>query len=263
MELTMSDLFTKETYRKLYKLYEQIKGIKMKKLLVRFIFLVSPSYIFALVGFGFQFGQDFSKLERSIEYENKGLATQVTVESKEMEAFPYGLGAYAFVDLFDFALEAEGDLAFGEYQFDFITREELPNLENVPFIWLRASYALTLKKNLMDISIPILAKAAINVGLGFNRHVSTPRASIDMVQNIFEGQDLADLNPETSNLEEKLVDYLRDNRINATGFHFQTGLRFKILTLDNHLNLRYTLAENVYDGSNGYAQIMYKIGMGF
>jgi hypothetical protein len=51
MELTMSDLFTKETYRKLYKLYEQIKGIKMKKLLIRFILLVSPSYIFALVGF--------------------------------------------------------------------------------------------------------------------------------------------------------------------------------------------------------------------
>ena len=261
--LTTSDLFTKKTYRKLCKLYEQIKGIKMKKLLIRFILIFMPTYIFALVGFGLQFGQDFSKLKGSIEYENEGEITQVTVESKEMEAFPVGLGGYAFIDLFGFALEAEGDFAFGEYQFDFITPDGIPNLENAPFGYLRASYALTLKKNLMDVSIPILAKAAINAGLGVNGHTSTPRANINMVQEIFSGQDLSSLDPESNNLETKLIDYLGDNSINANGFHVQAGLRFKILVLDSHLNFRYTIAENVYDGSNGYAQAMLKIGMGF
>ena len=56
----MSDLFTKKTYRKLRKLYRQIKGIKMKKFLGCLILLIMPSYIFGLAGFGLQFGQDFS-----------------------------------------------------------------------------------------------------------------------------------------------------------------------------------------------------------
>ena len=88
----MSDLFTKKTYRKLYKLYKHIKGIKMKKLLTSIIILVMPSYIFALAGFGIQFGQDFSKLDGKIEYENQGTLTEVKVESIEMSAFPVGLG---------------------------------------------------------------------------------------------------------------------------------------------------------------------------
>ena len=113
------------------------------------------------------------------------------------------------------------------------------------------------------ISIPILAKAAINAGVGVNGHTSTPRASIGMVQELFEGQDLATLDPESGKLEEKLIDYLKDNRIDASGLHVQAGLRFKVLMLDTHLNLRYTVAENVYDGSNGYAQAMFKIGMAF
>ena len=259
----MSDLFTKKTYRKLYKLYKHIKGIKMKKLLTSIIILVMPSYIFALAGFGIQFGQDFSKLDGKIEYENQGTLTEVKVESIEMSAFPVGLGGYAFVDLFGFALEAEGDFAIGEYQFDFISPTGLPNLEDVPFGWLRASYALTLKKNLMDVSIPILAKAAINAGIGVNGHTSTPRASIGMVQELFEGQDLATLDPESNKLEAKLIDYLKDNTIDASGLHVQAGLRFKVLVLDTHFNLRYTIAENVYDGSKGFAQAMFKVGMAF
>jgi hypothetical protein len=261
--LTTSDLFTKKTYRKLYKLYEQIKGIKMKKLLTRIILLAVPSYIFALAGFGLQFGQDYSKLDGSIEYQNEGTNTQVTVESKEMKTFPIGLGGYAFIDLFGFALEAEGDFAFGEYQFDFISPSGIPNLENIPFGWGRVSYAFTLKKNLMDISIPILAKAAINAGIGINGHTSTPRANIDMVKEIFEIEDLSEFNPNDNDLENELINYLKDNRIDASGFHVQAGLRFKILVLDSHLNFRYTIAENVYDGSNGFAQAMFKIGMAF
>ena len=61
----------------------------------------------------------------------------------------------------------------------------------------------------------------------------------------------------------RTINYLKDNRIDASGFHVQAGLRFKILVLDSHLNFRYTIAENVYDGSNGFAQAMFKIGMAF
>jgi len=45
--------------------------------------------------------------------------------------------------------------------------------------------------------------------------------------------------------------------------HLQGGLRFKLLMLDTHLNLRYTIAENVYDGSNGFMQMIFNTGFAF
>jgi hypothetical protein len=237
------------------KLYKQKKGIKMKKFLGALIMLMIPSYIFGLAGFGIQLGQDFSKLGEYTDNQTAG----VEVKSFEMDKNPVGLGGYAFVDLFGFALEAEGDFAFGAYQFEFVN--PLNTLGPVEFAWGRASYAVTLKKNLMDISIPILAKAAINAGVGINGHTSTPRASVDMMTKLLDDDLVAGFDPE--DLEDKLIDYLKENKIDASGFHLQAGLRFKVLVLDTHLNLRYTIAENVYDGSNGYAQAMFKIGMAF
>ena len=227
----------------------------MKKLLATVIILIMPSSIFALAGFGLQFGQDFSKLGEYKDNQTIG----VTVRSFEMEKNPVGLGGYAFVDLFGFALEAEGDFAFGAYQFEF--ENPLNTLGPVEFGWARASYAITLKKNLMDISIPILAKAAINAGVGINGHTSTPRASVAMMTELLGNDLTAGFDPD--DLEDKLIDYLKNNKIDARGFHVQAGLRFKVLMLDSHFNLRYTIAENVYDGSDGYAQAILKLGMAF
>ena len=227
----------------------------MKKLLATVIILIMPSSIFALAGFGLQFGQDFSKLGEYKDNQTIG----VTVRSFEMEKNPVGLGGYAFVDLFGFALEAEGDFAFGAYQFEF--ENPLNTLGPVEFGWARASYAITLKKNLMDISIPILAKAAINAGVGINGHTSTPRASVAMMTELLGNDLTAGFDPD--GLEDELIDYLKNNKIDARGFHVQAGLRFKVLMLDSHFNLRYTIAENVYDGSDGYAQAILKLGMAF
>ena len=47
----------------------------------------------------------------------------------------------------------------------------------------------------MDISIPFLAKAAINAGGGFEGHISTPRASIEMVKELFGDNLVAFGNP--------------------------------------------------------------------
>ena len=63
-------------------------------------------------------------------------------------------------------------------------------------------------------------------------------------------------------MEDKLGDTV-DNSIEASGVHLQAGLRFKLLTFDTHANLRYTMAENVYDGSNGFMQFLIKLGFAF
>ena len=57
-----------------------------------------------------------------------------------------------FVDLFGFALEGEADFAGGQYEFDFDNQflDEGNDMDPIPFVWARASYAVTLKKNIMD-----------------------------------------------------------------------------------------------------------------
>ena len=224
----------------------------MKKLLVVFIFTILHSSVFALVGFGVQGGTDLSKLG-AYSY-SEGV---VSVDALEMESNPGNFGGYAFVDLFGYALEAEIDLGGGLYEFTF--DNPINPLGPIEFPWLRLSTVVTLKKNLMDISIPFLAEAALNAGGGFGSHISTPRASVDMVRELF-GDDLASVDALGEGMEDKLGDYLVDNAIESTGMHLQAGLRFKLLTFDTHANLRYTIAENVYDGSNGFMQFILKFG---
>ena len=144
----------------------------MKKMLSVLIIAMLPSYAFALIGFGLQFGSDLSKLDPQSFTEGSG-ELAFNVNSYEMKSNPVGGGGYAFVDLFGFALEGEFDVAFGEYEFSF--GNQYMDFDPIPFGWARASYAATLKKNIMDLSIPFLAKAAINVGGGFGGHVSTAR----------------------------------------------------------------------------------------
>ena len=228
----------------------------MKKMLSILIIAILPSYAFALIGFGLQFGSDLSKLGPQSYTEGSGDLT-FNVNSYEMESNPVGGGGYAFVDLFGFALEGEFDVAFGEYEFSFGNKNM--DFDPIPFGWARASYAATLKKNIMDLSIPFLAKAAVNVGGGFGGHVSTPRANVEMVRELF-GDDLINLEVDSEDLKDNLVSYLKDNAIEASGLHLQAGLRFKVLVLDTHLNARYNLAKDVYADKSGFLQLMFKVG---
>ena len=231
----------------------------MKKTLLFGCFGLIPSYIFALAGFGIQFGSDMAILSEDTYTEGEGL-TAVTVNSYEMESNPVGAGAYAFVDLFGFALEGEADFSFGEYEFDF--GNQYTTLDPIPFGWARASYAVTLKKNIVDLSIPFLAKAAVNAGAGYGAHISTPRANVGMVRALF-GDDLANQEISEEQLKDNLLDYFEDNMIETSGLHIQAGLRFKVLMLDSHLNARYNIAKDVYEGENGFLQLMFKMGFAF
>ena len=238
----------------------------MKKIFATILIAMLPASISAIGGFGIKGGQDMTKLDAYSYTEGEGL-TAVTINSFEMETNPVGGGVYAFVDLFGFALEGEADFSFGAYQFEF--ENMLSTLGPVDFGWARASYAVTMKKNIMDLSIPFLAKTALNAGAGFGSHVSTPRANVGMVKEIFGLDDLsavdvmAPIGDTGEDLEENLVTYLKDNAIETSGLHVQAGIRFRILVLDTHLNFRYNLAKDTYDGSAGFPQIIFKTGISF
>lgn len=233
----------------------------MKKMLSVLVMALVPSSAFALAGFGIQLGSDLSKLGSYSFSEGSGL-TEVTINTYEMESNPGSFGGYAFVDLFGFALEAEAEGALGQYEFDF-TNAFLPEMEEkIPFVWGRGSYSFTLKKNIMDISIPFLAKAAINAGGGFGKHAATKRVNVEMVRSILGEQDLANVELGQNEIETLLEDFLTntDNWEEASGLHLQAGLRFKVLVLDTHINARYNLAKDIYTDKAGWLQLMFKMG---
>ena len=233
----------------------------MKKMLSLFMIVLVPSFAFALAGFGIQVGSDLSKLGSYSYSEGSGL-TEVTINTYEMESNPGSFGGYAFIDLFGFALEAEGEIAGGKYEFDF-TNQFLPEMEEkIPFLWGRGSYSFTLKKNIMDISIPFLAKAAINAGGGFGSHAATKRVNVDMVRSILGEEDLTEVELGQDQIESLLEDFLtnKENWQEASGLHLQAGLRFKVLVLDTHINARYNLAKDIYTDKAGWLQLMFKMG---
>lgn len=233
----------------------------MKKMLSVLVMALIPSSVFALAGFGVQLGSDLSKLGSYSFSEGSGL-TEVTINTYEMESNPGSFGGYAFVDLFGFALEAEAEGALGQYEFDF-TNAFLPEMEEkIPFVWGRGSYSFTLKKNIMDISIPFLAKAAINAGGGFGKHAATKRVNVEMVRSILGEEDLANVELGQNEIESLLEDFLtnKDNWEEASGLHLQAGLRFKVLVLDTHINARYNLAKDIYTDKAGWLQLMFKMG---
>ena len=234
--------------------------MRIYKILILSALFVFPNTMFGIVGFGLNVIQDGTKLGGAVNVEGSGL-TAATVESFEMEANPAGVGVYGFIDLAGWAVELEANVVGGEYKFSFVN--QLASLENVPFAWARGSTAITIKKNIADFSIPLLAKTALSIGVGTNTHSSTPRASVSMVKELLGTEDLvnAEFTPEA--LQDQLVTYLKENLIENSGIHAQLGLRFKVLVADAHLNFRYNIAEDVYDGSDSFTEIQFKLGIGF
>ena len=233
---------------------------KIKILILSALFIL-PSTVFGIIGFGLNVIQDGTKLGGSVNVEGSGL-TAATVESFEMEALPLGIGGYIFIDLAGWAVELEANAVGGEYAFTFTNATPF-SIDNAPFGWVRGSTAITIKKNVADFSIPLLAKTALSVGVGTNTHSSTPRASVSMVKELLGTEDLVNAEFTPAALEEQLIAYLEDNLIEASGIHAQLGLRFKVLIADAHLNFRYNIAENVYEGSDSFTEIQFKLGIGF
>lgn len=170
---------------------------------------------------------------------------------------PMGIGGYLYLDAIPFVdLDLEFQAAGKDYAIDYY------GAPLGDFAWARASYYFTVKKTIFSKGIPFLAKAKIHVGGGFNAHSYTPYASeemmIDLVNEIGGSGGSFDRNP----LVDGLKDFLVDNKKDASGFHLQTGIQFKLLTLDTHLFYRYNLTKNVYDGSDSFGSFNIRIGVG-
>ena len=118
---------------------------------------------------------------------------------------------------------------------------------------------LTVRKKLLGLGIPFLAKAKLFYGGGVNQHQVTPRITLDLMESLLDG-NLS--NDPTSLDEKKIVDELKKNKIDASGFHIQTGLQFKVLMIDTFLFYRHTFAEDLVPDLKSFGSVNFRLGFG-
>ena len=106
----------------------------------------------------------------------------------------------------------------------------------------RTSDYLTLKKEVLGLSIPFLAKASIYLGGGINQHNSIV-PSISLLMDIADAIDIEDLYTGFDFEEISLMDSMEEIKgysIETTGLHIQAGLQAKLLMLNTFVSARYT-----------------------
>ena len=84
--------------------------------------MVLPKSLFGIAGFGLNVISDGTKLGAYTSTETDATSgVTATVESFEMEKLPIGGGGYIFVDIGDWAVEAEANIAVGKFSLNIIS----------------------------------------------------------------------------------------------------------------------------------------------
>ena len=227
-----------------------------KTLLIGIVLAVLPfNSASAIIGFGIQGGQNiFSVGERSLE--NTGALATIDTGPFENSG---NLGIYLYLDIIPFVdLEVDASIFGQEYDFTFGNR--LGNVGPYQAYWGGTSIYFTARRKIIGFELPILGGAQLFAGGGSNTHSFAPLVSLDMVESLMDG-DLG-LNPEFD--ENTLVDYIKDNKIDKTGFHVQSGLKFQLFMLEAFLFFRQTIGEfeDVLDAKT-YGSMNLRLGFGF
>ncbi|MDP7272475.1 MAG: hypothetical protein QGI47_02445, partial [Candidatus Marinimicrobia bacterium] len=218
----------------------------MKKYLIITLLAVLPSSIFAIAGLGLSVNQSLFSVGSS----SSPLLVEVPgLDPMEVGSFTHhgfenaaGIGGYLYLDIIPVIdLDVEFNVVGNLYNFSFIN--PVSNLDSVQFAYAAANTYITIQKSVFDLGIPFLARANLYAGLGYNQHVGTPMINQEMLTTVVGG------NIETGEIDEDaLIDYLKENKLEATGFHVQAGLQMHLLTFDVFAYYRYTMAKDVVPG---------------
>jgi len=228
----------------------------LKKSLPAFlvVFTLIATNAFGFVGFGLQVPFDIVSVSSSTE--------GTPPVSLERQGFnnAFGVGGYIYIDAIPI-IDLEADFHFAGRNYDFQFKNAIADLSPTPFAWSRFSGYLTVRKKLFGLGLPVLGGIKLHAGAGVNWHTSTPYASLDMVEEFLDG-NLEDTF-EPKGLEDFLIDYLKENKVNANGFHIQTGVQLRLLMVDMFVNYRLTMSEDVYQGEKSWSSLNLLLGIGF
>ena len=235
----------------------------MKKLILSFlpIFILS-SQVFAIAGFG-AYG-DFDLLKYPAG--SSGDVDEYGVEYKGFDN-PKGFGFLFYIDAIP-VVDLEADIEFVGNLYEYTpyllgaaqTSQELP--------WGRVSTYLTIRKEILGLSIPLLAKAQLYGGLGFNKHKVIPIMTEKVIKEAFNADDLAtaldsfgmDADPDQAATD--LAKSMLDNVEDISGFHLLAGVRGKLLMFNAFVNARYTIAKDVIPDKSGYPSLWVGLAIG-
>ena len=233
----------------------------MKKIFATILIAMLPASISAIGGFGLQVGQGMVTVGAT-ESKRNLIATDDLVVDAIMTTTefsnPYVIGGYIYIDAIPFIdLEADINLVGQEYNFGFNNPTEIGPYK---FGWASSSAYLTIRKSALGLSIPILAKAKLFYGGGYNQHMVTPLMTIDLMKEMMPDDDLG-ANP-TDISEEDLIEFLDENKIESSGIHVQAGLQFKVLMLDSFLFYRHTFAKDLVPDADAFGSVNLRLGFG-
>ncbi len=230
---------------------------KLFTLILIGLLAVPLSTSFGFIGFGALGLSEMGSADAGTYTEGSGL-TMVTMDRDGFDGV-LGVGGYLYLDFIPIVdLEFEFQAAGAEYDFQF--GNQFIDLDQ-PFGWARASGYITARKNLLKFGVPVLGGIKLQAGGGLNFHSSTPLASIDMVETLLGGDLVGgDLSEEA--LKDNLKDYLKENKIDASGLHFQVGVQIKLLALDTFLFYRLTMAKDVYADQDSFGSLNLRLGFG-
>ena len=209
----------------------------------------------AIIGFGIQGGQSlFSVGVRTSENPD----VFATMETRPFEN-SLNVGIYAYLDIIPFIdLEIDANIIFDEY--DFLFSNPLGAVGPYSSYWGGASIYFTARRKIVGFELPILGGAQLFAGGGYNTHTFAPLVNLDLVESLMGGE--LGSTPEFS--EDALVDFIKENKIDKTGFHLQGGLKFQLMMLDAFLFYRQTIGdfEDVLDAKT-YGSMNLRLGLGF
>ncbi len=229
-----------------------MKNIKLLVIINLFVF----TSLFAIGGLGFYGGQGMLTVASTTD--ENDIATVTTGEFSN----PMQFGVYLYIDAIPFIdIEVDAQATWSEYTFDFSNTFGGPDGTTVgPYdsYWGGVSTYITLRKKLIGFGIPLLGGAKIHAGGGYNMHSFGPLANLKLVEDL-----MGDLSAEPEFNEKKLVEFVKDNKVDINGFHVQAGLQFKLLMLDSFLIYRQTFGgfEDVIDAKS-FGSINLRLGFG-
>ena len=232
----------------------------MKKIIQTFlpIFILS-SQVFAIAGFG-AYG-DFDLLKYPA-----GSSGDISAYGVEYNGFDNakGFGFLFYIDAIPI-VDLEADIEFVGNLYEYT-----PYLAGIPLAsedlpWGRVSTYVTIRKEILGLSIPLLAKAQLYGGLGFNKHKVVPIMTADVIKDALGGNDIeAALKLFEADTEEGAKDLAKSmlkNVEDVSGFHLQAGVRGKLLMFNAFVNARYTIADVIPDKS-GYPSLWVGLAIG-
>ena len=223
----------------------------MYRFIKPFLLLFYLQFLFGIGGLGIYYNQDFFSTEAFETGET------ITVTSGELENAS-GPGIFLYLDVIPF-VDIQIDIENSNSSYNFSTSGTLEGTLKLS----RLSQYYTVRKKIIGFSIPLLAKAQLYSGAGFNVHIVTPKVDDDFITDAFDKPiEEAVLLEFSSSNKDLLIDYLKENKNKYNGFHLMVGAQAKLMSATLFANLRYTIAKDVIPGKNGFPSMWIGIGLG-